>query len=159
MSYKNNIDVGKFFKENSDSYFSIHSVYIKDFSFSSPLSPKIFSLEWKPKFNFDFQVSFFEIDRDVFEVIVDFNLICKSLESEKDFQENLIFSLRIKQAGIFSFYKFSDNEKKEILYVDIPEILFPYIREMTSSSILKGGFPHVLIPLMNFKSIYKSNVT
>ena len=37
----------------------------------------------------------------------------------------------------------------------VPSILFPYIREVVSNLVSRGGFPQFILPPMNFESMYE----
>ena len=62
------------------------------------------------------------------------------------------------QAGIFSLAGFSDEEMGPMLGSFCPNILFPYVREVISDLVAKGGFPQLLLAPVNFDALYAQHI-
>jgi preprotein translocase subunit SecB len=60
----------------------------------------------------------------------------------------------VKQAGVFSVVGASQDNLKHLLGSFCPGVLFPYVREVVSDLITKGGFPQFLLPLVNFDALF-----
>ena len=41
-----------------------------------------------------------------------------------------------------------------VLNINCPNILFPYVREVISSMVERGGFPQLLLKPVNFEAVY-----
>lgn len=147
--------------------FSIINIYTKDVSFESPNSPHIFSIEWKPKVDFDVQIGSSVLDENIYEATLNVTVTTKVIlenketkETEKNKneknnpEEKTAFLAEIQQAGIFAIEGFTEKEVEQILAINAEEILFPYAREVISNLVSKGGFPQMLIPPVNFEALY-----
>lgn len=68
----------------------------------------------------------------------------------KDMQDQ-IFSLSIKNQGVFQWENFSEEEVKPYLEENAPAILLSYVRTMVTSLTLAAGLNPLVLPLLNFK--------
>ena len=140
--------------------FILHSIYTKDISFESPKTPQIFNLKLHPNLDFDLQTKINEIEKDVlYEVILKISVIIYSIkEKDKKIEKDeTAFLIEIQQAGLFYITGFDEEKKKYILSTDCPSALFPYAREIISNIVIKGGFPQIILPPINFSMINKLN--
>jgi preprotein translocase subunit SecB len=62
------------------------------------------------------------------------------------------------QAGIFSLAGFTDAEMGPMVGSFCPNILFPYVREVVSDLVAKGGFPQLLLAPVNFDALYAQHL-
>jgi preprotein translocase subunit SecB len=146
--------------EKDKASFILHSIYTKDISFESPKTPQIFNLKLHPNLDFDLQTKVNEIEKDMlYEVILKISVIIYSIkEKDKKIEKDeTAFLIEIQQAGLFYIKGFEDNKKKYILSTDCPSALFPYAREIISNIVVKGGFPQIILPPINFSMINKLN--
>ena len=145
-------------KESKKPVFILHSIYTKDISFESPKTPQIFNFKLHPNLDFDLQTKINEIEKDVlYEVILKISVIIYSIkENNKQIEKGeTAFLIEMQQAGLFYISGFSEDKKKFILSTDCPSTLFPYARETISNIVIKGGFPQIVLPPINFSMINK----
>lgn len=137
--------------------FNVQSVYVKDQSFEAPHSPQIFNEEWKPKINFDLQTHSGKLSEDdgIYEVVLHITVTVKIGEGDKEKTAALI---EVKQAGAFVIQNFKEEEVKQVLATMCPTILFPFCREVVSSSATRGGFPQLVLPPINFDAMYAKHL-
>jgi preprotein translocase subunit SecB len=168
----------------SEQDLTIHNIYAKDVSFESPNTPQIFSLPWEPKVDFDLAINSENIAENVWEVILAVTIkVAVKLTAEqqaanaaqqaeaqkvktnepsnkasgnKEFET--AFLAEVKLAGIFTIAGLAKAKTDMILATTIPTILFPYLREMISSLIAKGGFPQLILPPMDFNAMYQKHL-
>ena len=127
---------------------SISKIYLKDFSFESPQSPKIFRAgEWKPQTNLNLRSSHNEVEGDLYEVSLTITVEAKEVDKT-------LFLVELTQAGIFEIAGYSKEEFDAIIGSFCPNILFPYAREAISAAIQKGGFPEFVLQPINFDALY-----
>ncbi|MFM8453901.1 MAG: protein-export chaperone SecB [Gammaproteobacteria bacterium] len=137
---------------NNHGTFSIHNLYIKDVSFEAPNSPFIFQDNWQPKVDFDFGLDHESLkEQELYEVTLSFTVTVKNADKTA-------FLVEAKQAGVFQITNFKPNEIEEIISTTCPTILFPYVRELISGLVIKGGFPSLLIPPVNFDALYMQHL-
>ena len=127
---------------------SINKIYIKDMSFESPQTPKIFrGGEWKPQTNLNLRSSHSAMEDDHHEVVLTITIEAKA-------EDKTLFLCELSQAGIFEIAGYNKDELGVIAGTFCPNILFPYAREAIASTIQKGGFPEFVLQPINFDAIY-----
>jgi preprotein translocase subunit SecB len=133
--------------------FTAHSIYVKDISFEAPNSPTVFNQEWKPKIDFDLQMGSAVVSEEesIYEVTLQMTVTAKLGESE---QEKPAFLIEVQQAGAFTIKNVPPETLKEVLATTCPTLLFPYARETVSSLAVRGGFPQLVLPPINFEAMY-----
>ena len=140
-------------QQNSPSQpqFAIQKIYVKDISFETPNSPEVFNQEWKPQVNVEIDTKGRSIADDVHEVILGVTVTAK-------FGETVAFLVEVQQAGIFVIKNFPEAEKGMMIGSYCPSMLFPYVREVVSDMVTKGGFPQFLLQPVNFDALYQQHL-
>ncbi len=131
--------------------FEIQKIYVKDVSFETPNSPKIFTEKWNPKTDVHIQTENNKLDKNIFEVC-----IIVTVTANQD--ETIAFLAEVKQAGIFLMQNFPKNQHGKLLGSYCPNILFPFAREVVAELIAKGGFPQLLLNPVNFDALYQQHI-
>jgi preprotein translocase subunit SecB len=127
---------------------SVAKIYVKDFSFESPMAPGVFKADkWSPKTNLNLRSGHTEVDAGVHEVVLTITVDAKD-------DDNTVFLVEVQQAGLFELKGYDDNELAAIRGSYCPSILFPYAREAIASVIQKGGFPEFILQPINFDALY-----
>ncbi len=127
---------------------AIQKLYLKDFSFESPNSPKVFTeADWKPKTNLNLRSAHAAVGEDVHEVVLTI-----TVEAKQD--DTSLFLVEVAQAGLFHVSGYSDEEFEAIVGSFCPGTLFPYVRETIASIVSRGGFPEFLLQPINFDALY-----
>ncbi len=127
--------------------FIIQKIYTKDVSFESPNSPEIFREEWKPKLDLQLGNEYKRIDDDNHEIILSVTVTAKV-------GEKTAFLVEVKQAGIFTLTGYSNEEMGPLVGSYCPNTLFPFVREVVSDVVTKGGFPQLVLSPVNFDAMY-----
>ena len=131
--------------------FEIQKVYVKDISFETPHSPKIFTEKWNPNTDVHIQTENNKLDGNLFEVAIVVTVTATQNDATA-------FLVEAKQAGIFLIENFLEEQHKQLLGSFCPNILFPYAREAISDLVAKGGFPQLLLNPVNFDALYQQHV-
>lgn len=127
---------------------SVAKIYVKDFSFESPMSPGVFKSEkWSPQTNLNLRSEHTQIDPGVHEVVLTITVDAKE-------DDKTVFLVELQQAGLFELTGYDDSERSAITGSYCPSILFPYAREAIASIIQKGGFPEFVLQPINFDALY-----
>lgn len=127
---------------------SVAKLYVKDFSFESPVAPGVFQAEkWAPQTNLNLRSGHTAMDGDVYEVVLTITVDAKD-------EDKTVFLMEVHQAGLFELTGYDEGERHAILGSYCPSILFPYAREAISSTVQKGGFPEFVLQPINFDSLY-----
>ena len=133
--------------------FEIRKVYLKDFSYESPMSPDVFVQQYKPALSVDFTLDHrkleIEADPDSYEATVRVTATCKQADDDT----KTYFVCEVKYAGVFAV-RFKDLDLRHALEAVCPTVLFPYASERIGSMIAQGGFPPVMRPPVNFELLF-----
>jgi preprotein translocase subunit SecB len=131
--------------------FSIQKIYIKDMSFETPNSPKIFTEKWEPNVDFNLGSHVESLENSLFEVALTVTITVK-------IGNTTAYLVEVNQAGIFALSGFSDQEMGPMVGSFCQNILFPYAREAVSDLVAKGGFPQLLLAPVNFDALYAQHL-
>lgn len=140
--------------------FSVHNIYVKDVSFEAPNSPHVFTLDWKPKLDFDIEMGRSALEDSLHEVVMKIT-VSVAIEHGDEAKPNkqTAFIVEVKQAGIFMLQGVDDAAQLDfILSTAAPTILFPYARQVISNLVTQGGFPQLIVPPMNFEAMYQQHL-
>ena len=138
----------------ADFVFSIHNIYLKDVSFESPNAPAIFRTQWQPKVDLDLQMGSQDLGDHLYEVVIHLTLGIKLAPDDQT-----AFLIELKQAGIFALQGLTAEQLERALSTTCPEILFPYAREAISNLAMRGGFPQLALPPINFEAMYLQHIS
>ncbi|WP_188150797.1 protein-export chaperone SecB [Teredinibacter waterburyi] len=127
--------------------FAIRRIYIKDLSFESPLGIDAFAAQNQPKIAQDLNTQVSKIDDDHFEVVLKLTVTVKR-EDDKT-----LFLVEVHQAGVFNISGVAGEQLQHLLTATCPGILFPYARETIDNVAVRGGFPPLSIPPINFEAV------
>jgi preprotein translocase subunit SecB len=134
--------------------FNLISHYLKDLSFESPQSPQIFSkLGTAPDIDFNIDIDAKKLNEETFEVTITASVNA----TEKEKKDSTIFVIECKYSGIFTLVCKDKKTQEEILLIECPNILFPYLRRIISDSSRDGGFPPVMMSHIDFRNLYLNN--
>ena len=126
----------------------VQKLYLKDFSFESPSSPKVFGTsDWQPKTNLNLRSSHAKIGDDTHEVVL-------TITVEAKHEETTLFLVEVHQAGLFNVAGYNEQELDAIIGSFCPATLFPYAREAISTTVSRGGFPEFVLQPINFDALY-----
>lgn len=127
--------------------FVTQRIYIKDVSFEAPngLMP---SGSWKPKLSQDINTKVDQIEEGLFEVVL--NL---TIQVNVD-EDKTAFLVEVHQAGLFGVSGIEGPQLQHLLSAQCPQILFPYAREAVDSLVVRGGFPPLMLPPINFDALF-----
>ncbi|WP_185233212.1 protein-export chaperone SecB [Teredinibacter franksiae] len=132
--------------------FSIKRVYVKDLSFEAPQGAKAFTTQWQPKVSQDLNTQIDRLDEGHFEVVLKMTVTVKMDE------EKTAFLAEVHQAGIFEVKGVDGVPLQHMLTSACPQILFPYAREAIDNLAVRGGFPPLNLPPVNFDALFAQAV-
>ena len=127
--------------------FMLQRIFLKDLSFESPLGAQVFGKNWQPKINQDLNTNVNKIDDEHFEVTL-------KLTINATMDDKTIFLVEVQQAGLFLIKNVEGSQLAQIFNTMCPQILFPYAREVIDSCVVKGGFPALALPHVNFDALF-----
>jgi len=131
--------------------FAIQKLYIKDVSFESPNTPAIFTEKWEPSVDLNLTTKANSAPQDLSEVALTVTVTVKN-------NDKVAYLVEATQVGIFGISGFDKEEAGPLLGSFCPSVLFPYLREVISSLVIKGGFPPLLLTPVNFDALYAQHI-
>jgi preprotein translocase subunit SecB len=126
--------------------------YIKDASFESPRSPDVFSEQWRPKVQLDINSRSNHLGEQRYEVVLTVTV------ETRDESDRTGFIAEVQQAGVFRIRGLEDEPLRRVLATFCPGTLFPYVREVIDSMVIKGGFPALALAPVNFDALYEQSI-
>jgi preprotein translocase subunit SecB len=137
--------------EQAQPQFIIQKIYTKDVSFETPNSPEVFREEWKPELDLQLTNEYKQLDDNNHDVTLVATVTAK-------LGDKTAFLIEVKQAGVFSLVGYGKDEMGPLIGNHCPNILFPYVREVISDLVLKGGFPQLVLAPVNFDALYMNQI-
>lgn len=133
-------------------HFSIQKIYVKDVSFESPETPKVFSFQkWEPKIDLNLTNQHSSVGTDLYEAVL-------SITATVNHEDKTAFLIEVQQAGVFSISGFNDKDRSYLLGSQCMNILLPYAREVISDLSVRGGFPPLILSPVNFDALYQQHL-
>jgi len=125
--------------------------YVKDLSFESPSSPKIFMSQMKqPDVNANFNVAATEVGEDLHEVVL-------TIEINAETDGEPVFVAELSYAGLCQVKSATPDVTRQALMIEVPRQLFPFARAVMADAIRDGGFPPLLLSPIDFNKLYQEH--
>ncbi len=131
--------------------FVIHRLYLKDFSFESPMVPQVFQKEWKPKIDFNLNSKSQKVSEDTYEVVLYATLSAK-------IEDKTAYLAEAEYGGLFTIKNFPQEQLDPLLKSYCPTIIYPFLREVFFDAVNKGSFPQIHLAPINFDAVYASQL-
>jgi preprotein translocase subunit SecB len=135
----------------SGQQFALQRIYVKDLSFEAPLGVNGFSQSWKPQINQEINTRNQKVGDNQFEVVLGLTITVK-------FDDKVAFLVEIQQAGLFAIKGLDDKQLAHVLNTMCLQILYPYARETIDGLAVKGSFPALMLPPINFDALFAQAV-
>lgn len=129
----------------------IKRIYLKDLSFETPMGVEAFSKAWKPKIDQELNIQVNTVEENLYEVVL-LMTITATMENRT------AFLIEVKQAGLFAITGLNGPQLSQAINTHCPQILFPYAREVIDSTIIRGSFPALMLPPINFDAVFAQAV-
>jgi preprotein translocase subunit SecB len=135
--------------QNDQPTFSIEKVFVKDLSLEIPNAPQVFLEREAPTVDIQLHHNSTSVEEGVYQTVLTVTVTAK-------IGEKTMFLVEAAQAGIFVARNIPPNELEGVLAIACPNILFPYVREVISDTVVRAGFPPVILSPVNFEAIYQA---
>ena len=136
-------------QQSTQPVFSIEKVYVKDLSLEVPNAPQVFLEREAPQVDIQLHHNSSAVEDGVYQTTLTVTVTAKV-------GEKTLFLVEAAQAGIFVARNIPGNELEAVLGIACPNILFPYVREVISETVVRAGFPPVILSPVNFEAIYQA---
>lgn len=127
--------------------------YTKDLSFENPKAPSTITTQrpQSPQLNFNIQVNAHPAGEDQVEVEL-------RVEARAGEETDVIFNLELVYAGLFRLRNIPKEHFQPFVMIECPRMLFPFARQVVAETISSGGFPPVMLGLIDFAALYQQRV-
>ncbi|MBX2810062.1 MAG: protein-export chaperone SecB [Cellvibrionaceae bacterium] len=137
--------------ETTEQQFLIQRIYLKDLSFEAPLGAHAFTVQLQPKVDQELVTETRKINDNQYEVQLKLTMTAKM-------DDKVVFLAEVHQAGLFRIEGLAREHLARVLNIMCPQILFPYARETVDSVLVKGSFPALMLPPVNFEALFNQAV-
>ena len=69
-----------------------------------------------------------------------------------------MFIAEIVYAALVTLKDVPSTHIKPILYVEVPQLLFPFARQVIANAVSSGGFPPLLLNPVDFRGMYVNSL-
>ncbi len=132
--------------------------FVKDLSFENPnMLQQLSKLQQaakdgtqveQPKLNFNLAVNVQQVGPESYDVTL-------SMKLEGKRGEDTAFILELAYAGLVAARAENRDALSELLYIDVPRLLFPFARAMVADVTRDGGLQPIVLNPIDFAALYK----
>lgn len=128
---------------------SIQAQYVRDLSFENVSVQKGDGrLSDKPNIEVGVNLDARKRGEDLYEVVLKVNASAKA-------EEDVMFIVELEYGGVFRIENVEDKHLHPVLMIECPRILFPFARRIVSDVTRDGGYPPLMLDMVDFPGIYK----
>lgn len=127
----------------------IHSQYIKDMSLEIPFAPEIFKeMNQNPNVHIDISLANRAVEKDIYEVAL-------TAKINADLGEKKLFIFELTYACLATV-RVPAQHLEPVLFIELPRLLFPFVRSVIANSMSDAGLPAMLISPIDFIALYNA---
>ena len=132
----------------------INAQYIKDLSFEAPALPFALSgLKTAPKITIDIDV---KVNKAPSDNVYTVDLIT-SIKAVKSDEDKTLFLCELTYGGLVTL-NLPKEQVEPVLLIEIPHLLFPYVRSIIANITRESGLPPLQINPIDFASLYREKL-
>lgn len=127
--------------------------YLKDFSFENPNAPTIYSAfkDEGPELKISVDITANPLEDNSHEVVL-------SLSVRASYQDTTAFIVELQYGAQAVVEETVSEERLErALMIEVPRLLFPFLRNIVANATREGGFPPLLLNPINFRKLHSSH--
>ena len=124
--------------------------YIKDLSFENPNAPESLVSGWpQPETNVQISLRHNQVRDDAYECSINFRIEAKRKDDGK-----VCFIIDLVYGALAILKNVPKENHQPVVMVEVPKLLFPFVREIVAGLTSKGGYPPLYLTPISFESIY-----
>jgi len=138
---------------------NVNLQYTKDLSFEVPLGAAIFAtLRTAPQIavNIDVQANRLEENQPIFEVALAVRAEATETPEQQGSPSRTVFIAELTYAAVVTLGEAPQELIEPILLVEVPRLIFPFVRSIMSDITRDGGFPPVVLQPIDFVALWQS---
>lgn len=141
-------EAGNGLDQSGKTQLGVKRVYVKDVSFEVPMGVEAFTRQWQPRVNQDISTAVHKLADDQYEVVLHITISVKE-------EDHVLCLAEVQQAGIFFVAGIEGQPLAQVLNTQCPGILFPYARELIDNLVVRGTFPALMLPPVDFNAMFQ----
>ncbi|MEO1686568.1 MAG: protein-export chaperone SecB [Pseudomonadota bacterium] len=130
---------------------AIVSQYVRDLSFENIAAQKSLTNQGKPDIKVTVNLDAKPRGEDRFEVIL-------KLNAESTAEGETLFITELDYAGVFMVKNVPQEQLHPFLLIECPRQLFPFARRIISDVTRDGGYPPLMLDMVDFMAIYRQEL-
>ncbi len=130
---------------------SIISQFTKDLSFENVAAQKQLNAQAKPDIQVGVNLDAKNRGENRYEVALKITATAKS-------GEDTLFMVELDYAGIFQVVNVPQEQLHPFLLIECPRQLFPFARRIIADVTRDGGFPPLMLDMVDFVAIYRQEL-
>lgn len=128
--------------------------YIRDLSFENPHAPESLVSGWgAPDTNVQITLQHNQVQEDTFDVTLHLRV-----EAKKKGEDKVVFIVDLVYGALVALRNIAKEQHAPAVMVEVPKLLFPFAREIISSTTARGGYPPLYLAPISFEALYMSEV-
>ena len=125
--------------------------YVRDLSFENVAAQKGGAAEGRPDIKVSVNLDAAPKGENRYEVMLKLNATASHGEAT-------LFIAELDYAGVFTVTGVPETHLRPFLLIECPRILFPFARRVLADVTRDGGFPPLMLDLIDFAQIYKQEL-
>ncbi len=126
---------------------AINAQFVKDISFEAPHVPQIFTeIKSNPEINVSVDVQAAKVQETTYQVAL-------KIKAEAKAEDKVAFLCEVEY-GCIASVQVPVEHVEPILLIEIPRLLFPFVRNIIADLTRESGFPPLMINPIDFVGLY-----
>lgn len=125
--------------------------YVRDLSFENAAAQKGLNPEGRPDIKVSVNLDAQPRGENRYEVML-------KLNAEARTGETALFLAELDYGGVFVVQGVPETHLRPFLLIECPRILFPFARRILADVTRDGGYPPLMLDLIDFAQIYKQEL-
>lgn len=131
---------------------TVHAQYVRDISFENPGAPESLRPGQSPEMNLNIGMDARKIPSEKVENLYETVL---NVKAEAKRGEETVFIAEVLYGITVSIDpKVPEDNHHPLLLIEMPRLIFPYVRQILGDLTVKGGFPPLLLNPVDFVALY-----
>lgn len=128
--------------------------YVKDVSFENPHAPESLVSGWEaPETGVQISLGQKHVKDNAFEASINVRIEARNVKDNK-----MAFILDMHYGALVALVNIPEDKIAPVLMVEVPKLLFPFVREQVASLTVQGGYPPLYLAPVSFETIYMAEI-
>ncbi len=128
--------------------------YVKDLSFENPHAPESLVAGWPaPETNVQVSLNARNLKDNLHECALTFRIEAKNKQDGR-----MSFIIEVSYGAMVALHNIPKENVQAVMLVEVPKLLFPFVREIVSGMTSRGGYPPLFLTPISFEAIYMEQI-